>query len=113
MSEQKFYLVRDGSGTSKVSFSIVKEKPDPTKFKFLKINPSNNNLALQFNTASSYKPKIFEITRQGNLIDFDEIENDLPIEGDRRNKFYLILCVFLGIQTYPYGLMRLQYQKLL
>ena len=42
MSEQKFYLVRDGSGTSKVSFSIVKEEPDPTKFKFLRRYPSNN-----------------------------------------------------------------------
>jgi hypothetical protein len=44
MSEQKFYLVRDGAGTSKVAFSIIKEKPDPSKFKFLRINPSNSHV---------------------------------------------------------------------
>ena len=44
MSEQKFYLVRDGAGTSKVAFSIIKEEPDPRKFKFLRIYPTNSQV---------------------------------------------------------------------
>lgn len=50
MSEQKFYLVRDGAGTFdgakplKLSIRMVKDKPDPSKFKFLRINPNNSHV---------------------------------------------------------------------
>ena len=43
MSKQKFYLVRDNSSGS-IGFNILKEEPDTTKFKFLRMYPSNDHV---------------------------------------------------------------------